>query len=97
MDYLAVREHYRIAYHRWLSMNGRLMEVLGVVGDAALETAMLRARTEGQHLDLLDEYARLSIEFDRAADKWDAAQLWQSRRTVAAQRQVDRDLSLLEC
>lgn len=97
MDYLQIRENYRLSYHRWLNFNQRLMELFDVVGDAALETAMLKARSEKRHLELLNEYSRLGYEFDAAGDKWDAAQQWQARRTAAAVAQVNKDLSLLEC
>jgi hypothetical protein len=97
MDYLQIREDYRLAYHRWLNFNQRLMGLFDVVGDAALETAMLKARSEKCHLELLNEYSRLGYEFDAAGDRWDAAQQWQARRTAAAVAQVNKDLSLIEC
>jgi hypothetical protein len=96
MDYLQIREDYKLAYHRWLNFNQRLMDLVDVVGDAALETAMLKARSEKRHLELLNEYSRLGYAFDAAGDKWDAAQQWQARRTAVA-AQVNKDFSLIEC
>lgn len=96
MEYLQIREDYKLAYYRWLNYNRHLMEVFDVEGDAALETAMLQARTEKRHLDLLSEYSRLGYEFDAAGDKWDSAQEWQARRTAVA-AQVNKDFSRIEC
>lgn len=90
MDYLQIREDYLVSYHRWLNFNQRLMDLFDVVGDAALETAMLKARSEKRHLELLSEYSRLGHEFDAAGDKWDAAQ-------AAVAAQVNKDFSLIEC
>lgn len=97
MDYLQIRENYKLAYHRWLAFNRRLMNLFDVEGDAALEGAMLKARADRRHLELLSEYARLGHEFDAAGDRWDAAQEHQARRTAAVIAQVDRDHSLIEC
>jgi hypothetical protein len=97
MDYLRIREAYRLSYYKWLAYNRRLMELFGVEGDAALETAMLQARTDKRHLAELAEYARLGYALDAAGDKWDAAQQWQARRTAATIAQVDKDFATIEC
>jgi len=97
VDYLQIREDFKLAYHRWLNYNRRLMELFDVVGDAALETAMLRARTDKRHLTELAEYARLGLALDAAEDRWDAAQQWQARRTAAVVAQVNRDHQSIEC
>lgn len=97
MDYLAIREDYKLAYHRWLNFNQRLMELFAVEGDAALETAMLQARTDKRHLAELAEYARLGFALDAAGDRWDTAQAFQARRTAEVSAQVNKDISLLEC
>ena len=97
VDYLQHRENYKLAYHRWLNFNRRLMELFDVEGDAALETAMLQARTDKRHLAELAEYARLGYALDAAGDKWDAAQQWQARRTAATIAQVNKDFATIEC
>ncbi len=97
MDYLQHRENYKLAYHRWHAMNQRLMDLFDVVDDAALEGAMLKARTEKRHLELLAEYHRLGLALDAAGDRWDTAQQWQARRTAATLAQVNRDLQLIDC
>ncbi len=92
MDYLSVRETYKVAHHRWLALNKQLLELFNVDDDATLELAMLKARTKRLHLEKIAEYAKLSLEYDKAADQWDSAQLLQQ-----ANKQLNRDLSLLEC
>lgn len=95
MDYLREREQYRLAYGKWLAMGSRLKALFEVSSDADLELAMAAHR--GIHQDLIAQYGVLSVEFDRAADKWDTAQLWQAKRTAAATKAVNRDLQLIEC
>ena len=97
MDYLQIREDYKLAYHRWLNYNRKLMELFDVEGDAALETAMLQARTDKRHLAELAEYARLGFALDAAGDRWDTAQQFQARRTAEVIAQVNKDIAYLEC
>ncbi len=97
MDHLQIRENFKLAYHRWLNYNRKLMELFDVEGDAALETAILQARTNKRHLAELAEYARLGVALDAADKQWDTAQQWQARRTAAVVAQVNRDISRLEC
>jgi hypothetical protein len=97
VDSLQIRENFKLAYHRWLNYNRKLMELFDVAGDAALETAMLQARTEKRHLAELGEYARLGLALDAAEDRWDAAQQWQARRTAAVVAQVNKDFAAIEC
>ena len=70
MDYLQHRENYKIAYHRWLNLNKRLMELFNVSSDAALEESMLQARTSKTHLEVMSEYALLGHQLDAAGDRW---------------------------
>ena len=97
MDYLQIREDFKLAYHRWLNYNRKLTELFDAEDDAALETAMLQARTDKRHLAELAEYARLGFALDAAADKWDIAQQWQARRTAAVVAQVNKDFAAIEC
>ena len=95
MDYLREREQYRLAYGKWLAMNRQLLALFDVSNDADLELAIAAHR--GVHQDLIAQYGLLSIEFDRAGDKWDTAQLWQAQRTAAATKAMNQDLQLIEC
>jgi hypothetical protein len=85
-DYLACRERYKTAYHRWDNYARHLCELFGC-SFADLEQAILQARTERRHLAEIAEYARLSNLLDAASDEWDRAQ----------QHILRRDLELLDC
>ena len=90
MDFLQIREYYKLAYHRWEQCANRLCELLHC-DFAGLEPALLEHH--GRHRELTQQYARLGIALDVASDRWDTAQMLQSRITAA----VNRDLQLIEC
>ncbi len=46
------------------------MELFNVSSDAALEEAMLQARTSKTHLEVMSEYALLGYQLDAACDRW---------------------------
>lgn len=81
MDYLSIREQYRIAYGRWERCANQLCELLGC-DFANLETALLYASPHQRRQSLVDEYTKLGLELDRASDKWDTAQALQARFTA---------------
>ena len=91
MDYLQIRENYKLAYGRWEQCAEKLCQMLHC-DFATLEQALL-VPSGHRHAALVQEYARLGIALDQASDRWDTAQLLQSRATAA----VNRDLLLLEC
>lgn len=95
MDFLRIREEYKIAYHRWENCANELCTIFHC-DFANLEMALLGARGNHRHMALIQEYARLGIALDAAADRWDTAQLLQSRLTAATQ-QVNHDLKTIEC
>ena len=97
MDYLAAREAYKLSYHKWLNMQQRLKELFHATDDGDLELAMLEARGQRRHLDLLNQYAQLSAAFDKAGDQWDTVQEQQARRTAEVIAQVNKDIAYLEC
>lgn len=90
MDFLDVRERYKIAYHRWDNAQGQLCRSLGCTFPT-LEQAMLQARNDPRHSAAIAEYGRLSIALDQAASAWDTAQAF------IARRQLDKDLALIDC
>ena len=96
MDYLSVREAYKLAFHRWDAAQKRLCELFHC-DFAALEQALLEARAERRYDALITEYARLSFELDKASDAWDIAQQHAARRTAAANAQLNRDLANIDC
>jgi hypothetical protein len=95
MNYLQIREDYKLAYHRWEACAHRLCELFRC-DFATLEEELLGAMTTRKHQALIQQYARLGIELDKASDRWDTAQLLQARNTAAANA-MRRDLQLLDC
>lgn len=95
MDYLAIRETYKIALHRWANFQQRLIQRTGAQDAGELEEMLLqnRHRLAGP----IAEFARLDHELDEASRKWEAAQLLQAKRTAAATAQVNQDIRRLEC
>jgi hypothetical protein len=91
MDFLQIREDYKLAYHRWEQCAEKLCHILHC-DFATLEQALL-VPSGHRHAALVQEYARLGIALDQASDKWDTAQMLQSRATAA----VNRDLQTVEC
>ena len=91
MDFLQIREDYKLAYGRWEQCAEKLCQMLHC-DFATLEQALL-VPSGHRHAALVQEYARLGIALDQASDRWDTAQLLQSRATAA----VNRDLQTIEC
>ncbi len=91
MDFLQIREDYKLAYHRWEQCAKKLCQMLHC-DFTTLEQALL-VPSGRRHTELVQEYVRLSIALDQASDRWDTAQMLQSRATAA----VNRDLQLIEC
>lgn len=91
MDFLQIREDYKLAYHRWEQCAEKLCQMLHC-DFATLEQELLVPSGHRQAA-LVQEYARLGIALDQVSDRWDTAQMLQSRATAA----VNRDLQLIEC
>lgn len=96
MNYLSVREAYRVAFHKWDACQKLLCERFGCEF-AGLEQKLLEARKDRSMEPLIQQYAQLGIELDAASDRWDIVQAAQARKTAAAVAQVNRDLAYLEC
>lgn len=94
MDYLASREAYKVALHRWANFQQRLIEATGARDAADLERKLLeqRDRLAGP----IAEFARLDQALDLACRRFDD-QLLLAKRTAAATEQLNRDLELLDC
>ena len=67
MDYLQIREDYKLAYHRWEQCAEKLCQMLHC-DFATLEQALLVPRCH-RHAALVQEYARLGIALDQASDR----------------------------
>jgi hypothetical protein len=96
MDYLSVREAYRVAFHKWDACQKQLCERFGCEF-AELDQKLLEARKDRRLEPLIQNYAKLGIELDVASDRWDIIQAAQARKTAAAIAQVNRDLANIEC
>ena len=98
MDYLMVREQFKIAMARWVNHGRHLQQLLGAADDGpALDDAILEARQSRKFAEAISEYGRLGAVLDQASRQWDAVQARQVQRTAQAQAQLNRDLKLLEC
>ena len=98
-NFLETREEYRLEMHRLSRLEKQLMELLGVDDTAAMEMAMLKARSEKNNPAqvLIELYNQQSQIFDRASLKMDCAVALQKQRVEHQQRELDRDLSTVEC
>jgi hypothetical protein len=97
VDYLKIRENYRVALVRWSRAEDQLKTLLGATDAADLEMKLLDARRDRRLQEQISNFARLGIELDRASDQWDTAQMLQARKTAAATAQLDKDLRALDC
>ena len=85
--------------HRLSRLEKQLMELLQADDSAALEMAMLKARSQKNHpaLVLIELFNQQSIIFDRVSLKMDCAIALQKQRVEHQQRTLDRDLQQIEC
>ena len=98
-NFLETREEFRLEMHRLSRLEAQLMELLQADDSAALEMAMLRARSEKNHpaLVLIELYNQQSIITDRVSLKMDCAVALQKQRVEHQQRTLDRDLQQIDC
>ena len=98
-NFLETREEFRLEMHRLSRLEAQLMELLQADDSAALEMAMLKARSQKNHpaLVLIELFNQQSIIFDRVSLKMDFAIALQKQRVEHQQRTLDRDLQQLEC
>ena len=98
-DFLETREEFRLEMHRLSRLEKQLMELLEADDSAALEMAMLKARSQKNHpaLVLIELFNQQSIIFDRVSLKMDFAIALQKQRVEHQERELDRDLQQLEC
>ena len=98
-NFLETREEFRLEMHRLSRLEAQLMELLQADDSAALEMAMLRARSQKNHpaLVLIELYNQQSIITDRVSLKMDCAVALQKQRVEHQQRTLDRDLQQIDC
>jgi hypothetical protein len=71
-DYLASREHYLIASHKYRLFEKSLREKLGATSDAELEEAFLDPQTRSRFRAEIQAYSELGEAFDSAATNHEA-------------------------
>ena len=84
-DYLASREHYLIAFHRYKRFSESLKERIGASSDAELEEALMDPQTRARFRADIQTYSELGEAFD-SADSNHALALELQRRRVAQQQ-----------
>ena len=98
-NFLETREEYRLEMHRLSRLEKQLMELLEVDDAAAMEMAMLKARSEKNHpaLVLIELYNQQSIIFDRASLKMDCAVALQKQRVEHQQKELNQSFLSIDC
>ena len=84
-DYLACREHYLVAFHRYKRFGESLKERLGVSSDAEMEEAFMVPQTTARFRGDIQHFGELGEIFD-SADTNHALALELQRRRVAQQQ-----------
>lgn len=81
-DYLACREHYLVAFHRYKRFGESLKERLGVTSDAEMEEAFMVPQTRARFRGDIQHFGELGTVFDSASTNHDLALELQRRRVV---------------
>lgn len=97
MDYLQLREEYKVALHRSCNYEAQLMERYGATCAAHLESLLQEQRSSPEVQAAISEMTRLDLELDKAADRYDTARMWAERRAAAAQKQLDKVFATTDC
>ena len=98
-NFLETREEFRLEMHRLSRLEKQLMELLQADDSAALEMAMLKARSEKNNPAqvLIELFNQQSIIFDRASLKMDCAVALQKQRVEHQQREFDKTFQSIDC
>jgi len=95
MDYLAIREAYKLAYHKWDQFQQKLCGLLDCEF-AELEEKLTEVRSDRRWAGLIQEYAQLHLTLDAADRRWEIAQAFVARSN-AINAQLNKDIALLDC
>ena len=88
-DYLAAREFYLIAFHKYKLFGVSLREKLGATSDAEMEEAFLDPQTRSRFRAEIQAYSELGEAFDSAATLHEAALELQRRRVAQQQAELN--------
>lgn len=95
-DYLASREFYLIAAHKYRLFEKSLREKLGATSDAEMEEAFLDPQTRSRYRADIQTYSELGEAFDSAASNHDLALELQRRRVAQQQAELNSTISSLD-
>ena len=88
-DYLACREHYLVAFHRYKHFGESLKERLGVSSDAEMEEAFMDPQTRARFRGDIQHYGELGEIFDSADSNHTLALELQRRRVAQQQAELN--------
>jgi hypothetical protein len=88
-DYLASREHYLVAFHRYKQFGESLKDRLGVSSDSEMEEAFLDAPTRARFRADIQHFGELGEIFDSASTNHDLALELQRHRVVQQQAELN--------
>ena len=95
-DYLACRERYLVAFHKYKLFGASLREKLGVTSDAEMEEAFMDPQTRSRFRADISRYSELGIEFDAAVTTHDLATEIQRRLVAQQQAELNSTISSLD-
>ena len=95
-DYLASRESYLIAFHKYKRFGNTLKMKLGATSDGELEEAFMDPHTRSLFRADIQHYSELGIEFDTASTNHDLALELQRRRVAQQQTELNSTISSLD-
>jgi hypothetical protein len=95
-DYLACRECYLVAFHRYKLFGKSFKKKLGATSDAEMEEAFMDPQTRMRFRAEIQHYSELGIEFDTASTNHDLALDLQRRRVAQQQTELNSTISSLD-
>ena len=95
-DYLACRECYVVAFHKYKLFGKNLRVKLGATSDAAMEEAFMDPQTRMRFRAEIQHYSELGIEFDTASTNHDLALELQRRRVAHQQTELNSTIACLD-
>ena len=95
-DYLACRERYLVAFHKYKLFGKNLREKLGATSDAAMEKAFMDPQTRMRFRAEIQHYSELGIEFDTESTNHELALELQRRRVAHQQTELNSTIACLD-
>ena len=95
-DYLAAREFYLIAFHKYKLFGKSLREKLGATSDAEMEEAFLDPQTRSRFRADIQTYGELGEIFDSASTNHELALEIQRRRVAQQQAELNSTFATLD-